>query len=118
MKENWYALLICLETNMSVDHALRKMNVHFKSASKVINKKVRCKYSDDLINRVFELKALGNTHKQIGLMLGLTADQISGIVRLHKEKATKNPDQSILSSTHKTMCKNSISLYHSLEGCQ
>lgn len=114
MKENWYALLICMETNISVDHALRKMNVHFKGASKVINKKVRCKYSDDLINRVFELKSLGNTHKQIGLMLGLTADQISGIVRLHKEKATKNPDQSILSSAG-TFRKNSISLYH-MEG--
>ena len=86
MKENWYALLICLETNMSVDHALRKMNVHFKCISKVINKKVRCKYSDELINQVFELKALGNTHKQIGLMV-------------HKKKATKNSDQSILSRT-------------------
>ncbi|MBE6070721.1 MAG: hypothetical protein E7208_02055 [Clostridium butyricum] len=118
MKENWYALLICLETNTSVDTALRKMNVCFKGASKVINKKVRCKYSDELIKRVFELKELGNTHKQIGLTLGLTADQISGIVRLHKEKATKNPNQSILSSTHKTMRKNSTSLYHSLEASQ
>lgn len=35
--------------------------------------------------------------------------------RLTKEKATKNPDQSILSSKHKTMRKNSTSLYH-IEG--
>lgn len=34
------------------------------------------------------------------------------------KKATKNPNQSILSSTHKTMHKNSTSLYHSLEVCQ
>lgn len=118
MKENWYALFICLQTNTSVDSALRKMNVRFKGASKIINKKVRCKYSDELIRKIFELKALGNTHKQIGLMLGLTADQISGIVRVHKEKATKNPDQSILSSNHKTMRKNTTSLYHNLEVCQ
>lgn len=105
MKENWYALLICMETNTSVDSALRKMNVCFKSASKVINKKVRCKHSDELIRKIFELKTLGNTHKQIGLMLGLTADQVSGIVRVHKEKVTKNPDQSILSNTNKNLSK-------------
>ena len=108
MKENWYALLICLKTNMSVDNALRKMNIHFKYASQVINKKTICKYSDELINRIFELKKQGYTHKQIGLMLGLTADQISGIVRVHKEKATKNPDQSILSSTPKSLSKISV----------
>lgn len=38
--------------------------------------------------------------------------------RLTKEKATKNPDQSILSSNHKTMRKNTTSLYHNLEGGQ
>lgn len=119
MKENWYALFICSQTNKSVDDALREMNVHFKSLSKSINGKVRkSKYSDELINRVFELIREGNTHKQIGLMLGLTANQISGITRMYKEKTTKNPDQSILSSTHKTMRKNSTSLYHRLEEMQ
>lgn len=38
--------------------------------------------------------------------------------KLTKEKATKNPDQSILSSNHKTMRKNTTSLYHNLEVCQ
>lgn len=111
MKENWYALLICLETNMSVDNALRKMNVHFKSISKVVNNKVRCKYSDELINRVFELKVLGNTHKQIGVILGLTADQVSGIVRLHKGTVAKNIKQSLINKSS-YLNENSTLLYH------
>ncbi|CAI3662242.1 MULTISPECIES: hypothetical protein [Clostridium] len=37
--------------------------------------------------------------------------------RLTKEKATKNPDQSILSSTG-TLSKNPTSLYHEMEVCQ
>ena len=95
MKENWYALLICSQINISVDDALREMNVYFKGLSKSINGKVRkSKYSDELINRVFKLKSLGYTHKEIGLTLELTADQVSGIVRLYKEKAITDTDQS------------------------
>ena len=43
------------------------------------------------IDKIFSLKALGKTHKQIGLIVGLTADQVSGIVRWHKEKAIQDP---------------------------
>lgn len=114
MKENWYALFICLYTNMSVDKALRKMNVCFKGASRPVNKNIRCKYSDEFIDKIFSLKALGKTHKQIGLIVGLTAYQVSGIVRWHKEKAIQDPTKVSCIA----MRKNSTSLYHRIEVSQ
>ena len=84
MKENWYALFICLNTNMSVDKALLAMKV--VSRTKRIYKS---KYSDEVIKNVFALKNSGKTVREITEIVKLTRNQVVGILQ-HK-KAIQEP---------------------------
>ena len=92
-------------------------------------------FEDDEINKIFVQDLLNRLDKkeleivrlyyfedmnqrEIAEIYNTSQVQISRTLReaINKfKKATKNPDQSILSSKHKTMRKNSTSLYH-IEG--
>lgn len=88
MKENWYALVLCMCKEISVDKALIKMEVEFKDGHKQMNPRAS-KYSDKFINNVLNLKNKGNSYREIGEILGITTDQAWGIARMYKEKATR-----------------------------
>ena len=90
MKENWYALVICMCKQMSIDKSLSKMAVEFKGGHKQMNPRAS-KYSDKDINNVLNLKNKGKSYREIGEILGMTTDQAWGIARMYKEKAIRTP---------------------------
>lgn len=87
LKENWYALFICLisDEEVPIDKALIKMG---KQEDCKISK---IKYSQSEINYINKLKDSGKSYTQIGIMLGLTRSQVAGIVRQYRLKAARTP---------------------------
>ena len=116
MKENWFALFLCINKEISIDKALSKMGVNKKNdCSNRCGNSTYSKYSDSEKEMIFKLKSEGKTYSEIGEMLGMTRSQAAGIIRYYKiKKATKNPDQSVQSS----MRKSTAPLYHRMEVMQ
>lgn len=85
MEENWFALFLCINKEISVDKALIKMKIqkHCNSAKN--------KYSASEINCISKLKDKGKSYTQIGKIFGMTRSQVAGIVRTSKLKATRTP---------------------------
>ena len=95
-------------------------------------------FEDDEINKIFVQDLLNRLDKkeleivrlyyfedmnqrEIAEIYNTSQFQISRTLRMAINKlkeTTKNTRQNILSSTHKTMRKNSTSLYHEMEVCQ
>src|SRR5690349_232605 len=113
MKENWYALFICTQLEMSIDKALAKMNIKFKDIKRQLSPR-GSKYSEEDFEKILNLKNNGKSYREISEILGMTPGQAAGALRMYKIKATKNPDQSVQSS----IPKNSPSLYHMEGGMQ
>ena len=90
MKENWYALVLCLCKEISVDKALIKMEVEFKGGHKQMNPRAS-KYSEKDAENILSLKNKGKSYREIGEILGITTDQAWGIARMYKQKATRTP---------------------------
>lgn len=90
MKENWYALFLCINKEISIDKALIKMNVVFKGHKKQMNPR-KSKYSDKDIRNVLKLKNQGKSYKDIGIILGMTRDQAAGVARMYKQTTAWTP---------------------------
>lgn len=90
LKENWFALFLCINKEISIDKALIKMNAVFKGHKKQMNPR-RSKYSDKDVKNVLELKNQGKSYKEIGIILGMTRDQAAGVARMCKQKTARTP---------------------------
>lgn len=108
MIENWYALFICINKEVSVDKALICMGLNKRVHGKQKNPR-KSKYSIEFTREVVKLKDSGKSYKEVGEFFNLNKSQVEGIIRKYKqESATKNPEQSVLSSIQ----KQSSRLYH------
>lgn len=83
MKENWFALYLCIKKEFSADKALIRMGV--TKGSSCITKK-NMKHSDSEKEHIAKLKLKGKTYAELGEMFGMTRSQVAGIVRYYKIK--------------------------------
>lgn len=90
LKENWYAFYLCLMKNISIDRSLIKMAVVFKQYKPHANPKAS-KYSQQDITNIINLKNRGKSYKEIGIILGMTRDQVAGVARMYKQKTARTP---------------------------
>lgn len=94
MKENWFALCICIikEKEISIDKALALMGLIGAAARGRQKNPRKSKYSIEQINLIMKLKREGKSHGEIGEIIGLNKNQVWGVIRMYgKEKATRTP---------------------------
>lgn len=110
MQENWYALYLVAKYKFSVKKAFDFMNIKLNRSSKM-QKLILSKDDFELIIYLRESLTWGEIAKEFEV----TPEYLNSLViRYKKEKATKNPDQSVLSSIRSI----STQLYHESRGVQ
>lgn len=89
MKENWFALFLCINREISVDKALIKLGIT-KECNCTTTKNMR--HSDSEKEYISNLKSQGKTYTEFGEMFGMSRSQVAGIVRYYKIKnAARTP---------------------------
>lgn len=86
MRDNWWALMLCILKNITPDCAMNIFQV-FSSGSK--QKKVLKYVSRENITAMCSMKEKGYTYKQIGELYGISADAAQKRMRRGKEKFLK-----------------------------
>ena len=94
MKENWFALFLCVKKEISVDKALIKMGIDKSCAARKHRE-----YSDNERKQIFNLKSQGKTYSEIGKMFGISRSQIAGIVRYYKIKNAARTPTKVVQAT-------------------
>lgn len=110
MEENWYALYLVAKKKFSVKKAFNFMNIKLKRSTK----RQKLELSKDDFELIIYLRE-SLTWVELSKEFGVTPEYLSSLVtRYKKEKATKNPNQSVPSSIRSI----SNPLYHESRGMQ
>lgn len=88
MKENWYALFICINKDISIDKALAAMGLHGASARGRQENPRKSKYSREDVKLIVKLKQEGKSTVEIGEIVGLNKNQVWGVIRMYGKKVT------------------------------
>ncbi len=100
MKENWFALLICINKEISIDKALTQMGLRGAVSRGRQEHPRQSKYSTEFVNNVFVLKCEGKSYREIGDILGLTRNQAWGIIKMYGNKITARTPSKVVQAAN------------------
>lgn len=88
MKENWFALFLCINKEISTDKSLILMGITKACKSGSRN---YLKHNDAEKEKIYKLKINGKTYSEIAKLLGMSRGQVASLIREYKIKTARTP---------------------------
>lgn len=85
MEENWLALFLWIvsEEKFGIRESLIKMGIDIEKKGGKQKNPRKSKYSQEFIDEVSRLRYEGKSYKKIGKIMGITQNQVYGIIKMY-----------------------------------
>lgn len=100
MKENWFALFICINKEISIDKGLTAMGLRGSGKRGRQGHPRKSKYSTEDVNLIMKLKKEGKRPKEIGELVGLNSNQVWGVIRMYGNKITARTPTKVVQAAY------------------
>ncbi|WP_139356234.1 hypothetical protein [Clostridium felsineum] len=84
LKNNWYALILCILRNKTIDEALNVFEI-ITNKYRIVGKK-KNSYSVRDIEKILYIKKVGMKNKDIAEYFGITRSQVKAIIQYHSKR--------------------------------